>query len=53
MMTRQECRERECSFFDEDIGCKVLNECRATYEDVESCGLAKITVEDGDMEEGI
>lgn len=51
-MTRTEYRERECPFF-EDIGCKVLNECGATYEDVESCGLAKITVEDGDIEEGI
>ena len=45
-MTKQECRERECSFFDEDIGCKLLDECGVTYGDVESCSVARISVEE-------
>lgn len=41
-MTRQECMERECPFFDEDIGCEALNNEGLTLDDVESCVGMKI-----------
>lgn len=45
-MTRQECRERDCPFFDEDIGCEILNEEGLTLDDAESCVGMKVYVDD-------
>lgn len=45
-MTKQECRERECPFFDEAMDvCEVLRSEGCTIDDVDSCVGIRITEE--------
>lgn len=50
-MTEQECKNRQCPLWDDEIGCPVLTEARVLLEDVESCSLAKVSVDYDDDEE--
>ena len=49
-MTEQECKNRQCPLWDDEIGCPVLSEAGVAFEDVEDCSLAKVSV-DYDEEE--
>ena len=49
-MTEQECKNRQCPLWDDEIGCPVLSEAGVAFEDVEDCSLAKVCV-DYDEEE--
>ena len=50
-MTEQECKNRQCPLWDDETGCPVLTEARVLLEDVESCSLAKVSVDYDDDEE--
>ena len=45
-MTERECKERGCLLWDDEIGCPVLAEAEVAMEEVESCSLAKVSIED-------
>ena len=45
-MTKQECRERECPFFNDELdNCEVLQSEGCTIDDVDSCVGIRITEE--------
>ena len=45
-MTKQECRERDCPFFDDELDdCEVLRSEGCTIDDVDSCVGIRITEE--------
>ena len=52
-MTEQECKERGCPLWDDEIGCPVLAEAEVAMEEVKSCSLAKVSIEDDEEERQI